>query len=61
DGHEKIAPFALRMGEVGFLICGFEVKFSDSLLFLKIYPDIRSRGAGRHIFLDFVHETGCSS
>ncbi|KAJ7626227.1 hypothetical protein B0H17DRAFT_963451, partial [Mycena rosella] len=58
DGHEKIAPSALRMSGVGFSIYGFKDKFSDSLLFLKIYPDVRSRGAGGHIFLDFVQETG---
>ncbi|KAJ7772470.1 hypothetical protein B0H16DRAFT_1714663 [Mycena metata] len=55
DGHEKIA---LRMGGVGFSIYGFKDKFADYLLFLKIYPDVRSRGAGGHIFLDFVQETG---
>jgi hypothetical protein len=59
DGHEKIAPSALRMGGVGFSIYGFKDKFADYLLFLKIYPDVRSRGAGGHIFLDFVQETGC--
>ncbi|KAJ7025817.1 hypothetical protein C8F04DRAFT_1298905, partial [Mycena alexandri] len=58
DGHEKIAPSALRMGGVGFSIYGFKDKFADYLLFLKIYPDVRSRGAGGHIFLDFVQETG---
>ncbi|KAF8146508.1 hypothetical protein K438DRAFT_1780895 [Mycena galopus ATCC 62051] len=59
DGHEKIPPSALRMGGVGFSIYGVKDKFADYLLFLKIYPDVRSRGAGRHIFLDFVQETGC--
>ncbi|KAJ7302134.1 hypothetical protein DFH08DRAFT_826880 [Mycena albidolilacea] len=58
DGHEKIAPSALHMGGVGFSIYGFKDKFSDFLLFLRIYPDVRSRGAGGHIFLDFVQETG---
>ncbi|KAJ7352558.1 hypothetical protein DFH08DRAFT_913365 [Mycena albidolilacea] len=58
DGHEEIAPSALRMGGVGFSIYGFKDKFLDSLLFLKIYLDVRSRGAGGHIFLDFVQETG---
>jgi hypothetical protein len=59
DGHEKLAQSALRMGGVGFSIYGFKDKFSDFLLFLKIYPDVRSQGAGGHIFLDFVQETGC--
>ncbi|KAJ6629761.1 hypothetical protein B0H10DRAFT_2160398 [Mycena sp. CBHHK59/15] len=45
DGHEKIAPSALRMGGVGFSIYGFKDKFADYLLFLKIHPDVRSRGA----------------
>ncbi|KAJ7842444.1 hypothetical protein B0H14DRAFT_2359573, partial [Mycena olivaceomarginata] len=58
DGHEKLAQSALRMGGVGFSIYGFKDKFSDFLLFLKIYPDVRSQGAGGHIFLDFVQETG---
>ncbi|KAF8217231.1 hypothetical protein K438DRAFT_1748323 [Mycena galopus ATCC 62051] len=40
DGHEKIAPSALRMGGVGFSIYGFKDKFADYLLFLKIYPDL---------------------
>ncbi|KAJ7705155.1 hypothetical protein B0H14DRAFT_3645885 [Mycena olivaceomarginata] len=44
---------------VGFSIYGFKDKFLDSLLFFKIYPDVRSQGAGGHIFLDFVQEMGC--
>ncbi|KAJ7243316.1 hypothetical protein C8J57DRAFT_1525776 [Mycena rebaudengoi] len=59
DGHEKIASAALRMGGVGFSIYGFKDKYTDSVLFLKTYPDVRSAGAGGHIFLDFVDETGC--
>ncbi|KAJ7220399.1 hypothetical protein C8J57DRAFT_1440393 [Mycena rebaudengoi] len=58
DGHEKIASAALRMGGVGFSIYGFKDKYTDSVLFLKTYPDVRSAGAGGHIFLDFVEETG---
>ncbi|KAJ6505135.1 hypothetical protein C8R45DRAFT_791111, partial [Mycena sanguinolenta] len=41
DGHEKLAQSALCMGGVGFSIYGFQDKFSDFLLFLKIYPDVR--------------------
>jgi hypothetical protein len=59
DGHEKLAPSALQMGGVGFSIYGFKDKFSDYILSLKIYPDVRTAGAGAHIFLDFVEETGC--
>ncbi|KAJ7433965.1 hypothetical protein B0H11DRAFT_2374153 [Mycena galericulata] len=57
-GKRVTPPSALRMGGVGFSIYGFKDKFADYLLFLKIYPDVRSRGAGGHIFLDFVQETG---
>lgn len=59
DGHEKLASFALRMGGVGFSIYGYKDKYTDSVLFLKVYPDVRTSGAGGHIFLDFVEETGC--
>ena len=59
DGHEKLAPSALRMGGVGFSIYGFKDKFTDYIVFLKIFPDVRSSGAGGHIFLDFVEDTGC--
>ncbi|KAJ7815890.1 hypothetical protein B0H14DRAFT_3111783 [Mycena olivaceomarginata] len=58
DGHEKISAAALRMGGVGFSVYGFKDKYTDSVLFLKIYPDVRSSGAGGHIFLDFVESTG---
>nr|GAT48120.1 predicted protein [Mycena chlorophos] len=60
DGHEKLSPSALRMGGVGFSIYGYKDKYSDSVLFLRVYPDVRSAGAGGHIFLDFVEETGCA-
>ncbi|KAJ7617958.1 hypothetical protein FB45DRAFT_872402 [Roridomyces roridus] len=58
DGHEKLAPAALRMGGVGFSIYAFKDKFTDALVFIKVLPDIRSAGAGGHIFLDFVEHTG---
>ncbi|KAF7329564.1 hypothetical protein MKEN_00219300 [Mycena kentingensis (nom. inval.)] len=58
DGHEKISAQALRMGGVGFNIYGYKDKFTDSVEFLRIFPDIRSAGAGGHIMLDFVEETG---
>ncbi|KAJ6464899.1 hypothetical protein C8R45DRAFT_939743 [Mycena sanguinolenta] len=58
DGHEKLSATALRMGCVGFSVYGFKDKYTDSILFLKIYPDVRSSGAGGHIFLDFVEHTG---
>ncbi|KAJ7844507.1 hypothetical protein B0H14DRAFT_3868298 [Mycena olivaceomarginata] len=46
------------MGGVGFSVYGFKDKYTDSVLFLKIYPDVRSSGTGGHIFLDFVEYTG---
>ncbi|KAJ7064243.1 hypothetical protein C8F01DRAFT_1250495 [Mycena amicta] len=58
DRHKKLSPAALRMGGVGFSIYGFKDKYSDSLEFIKVYPDVRSSGAGSHIFLDFVEQTG---
>ncbi|KAF7327482.1 hypothetical protein MKEN_00326800 [Mycena kentingensis (nom. inval.)] len=58
DGHEKISAQAFRMGGVGFNIYGYKDKFTDSVEFLRIFPDIRSAGAGGHIMLDFVEETG---
>ncbi|KAJ7443062.1 hypothetical protein B0H11DRAFT_2204319 [Mycena galericulata] len=36
----------------------FEDKYTDFVLLLKVYPDVRTSGAGGHIFLDFVEETG---
>ncbi|KAJ7433123.1 hypothetical protein B0H11DRAFT_2165057 [Mycena galericulata] len=58
DGHEKLASLALRMGGVGFSIYGYKDKYTDFVLLLKVYPDVRTSGAGGHIFLDFVEETG---
>ncbi|KAJ7511628.1 hypothetical protein B0H11DRAFT_2370583 [Mycena galericulata] len=58
DGHEKLASPALRMGGVGFSIYGYKDKYTDFVLLLKVYPDVRTSGAGGHIFLDFVEETG---
>ncbi|KAJ6618980.1 hypothetical protein B0H10DRAFT_1913207 [Mycena sp. CBHHK59/15] len=58
DGHEKLASSALRMGSVGFSIYGYKDKYTDFVLLLKVYPDVRTSGAGGHIFLDFVEETG---
>ncbi|KAF7311274.1 hypothetical protein MKEN_01029000 [Mycena kentingensis (nom. inval.)] len=58
DGHEKLAPAALQMGGVGFSIYGFKDKFSDCILWLKVYPDVRTAGAGAHIFLDFAEQLG---
>ncbi|KAJ7210180.1 hypothetical protein GGX14DRAFT_363716, partial [Mycena pura] len=56
---DGLAPSALRMGGVGFSIYGFKDKFTDYVVFLKIFPDVRTSGAGGHIFLDFVEDTGC--
>ncbi|KAJ7798209.1 hypothetical protein B0H13DRAFT_1643103, partial [Mycena leptocephala] len=58
DGHEKLASSALRMGSVEFSIYGYKDKYTDFVLLLKVYPDVRTSGAGGHIFLDFVEETG---
>ena len=42
DGHEKIAPQALKMGGVGFSIYGYKEKWSSSILFMVVVPE-RSR------------------
>lgn len=42
DGHEKLASSALRMGSVGFSIYGYKDKYTDFVLLLKVYPDIRT-------------------
>ncbi|KAJ7731684.1 hypothetical protein DFH07DRAFT_968678 [Mycena maculata] len=55
---KMLASSALRMGSVGFSIYGYKDKYTDFVLLLKVYPDVRTSGAGGHIFLDFVEETG---
>ncbi|KAF7290217.1 hypothetical protein MIND_01335200 [Mycena indigotica] len=63
-GREGAASFvsffgqALRMGGVGFSIYAYKDKYTDSVLWIKVFPDVRSAGAGGHIFLDFVEDTG---
>lgn len=61
DGHEKLAPQALKMGlDVGLPIYGYKDKYSDALLMLRVLPDCRTAAALGHVFLDFILETGCA-
>ncbi|KLO19784.1 hypothetical protein SCHPADRAFT_912477 [Schizopora paradoxa] len=57
DGHEKLAPQALKMGgNVGLPIYGYKDKFSGYVFLLKTIPDCRSAGAIGHLFLNMVEE-----
>lgn len=61
DGHEKLAPQALKMGEVGFSIYAYKEKWSDGILFMVMIPESRTAVAGGHLFLDLVEKLGCKS
>ncbi|KAJ6598223.1 hypothetical protein DFH09DRAFT_1071261 [Mycena vulgaris] len=59
DEHEKLSAQASQMGELSLPMYGYKDKYTDFLETLKLLPNSRTAGAGGHIFLDFVEETGC--
>ncbi|KAJ7021265.1 hypothetical protein C8F04DRAFT_1314842 [Mycena alexandri] len=58
DGHEKIGPDALKMGDIGLPIYGWKDKWTADLLKIDVVPNSRTNAAIGHLFLDFIEEYG---
>ena len=58
DGHEKLGPQALGLGNVGIPIYGIRDFFSGKVLHLVVVPNARLAATIGHVYLDFLEVYG---